>query len=68
MRDVVNATMGFDALAAATGVPKTSLMRVLGPSGNPCADNLGGIHKALGRQMVVHIAPRAELVPAPEAA
>ena len=30
LRDVVNATMGFEALAAATGVPKTSLMRMLG--------------------------------------
>src|ERR1700722_8670686 len=28
LRDVVNATMGFDALAVATGVPKTSLMRM----------------------------------------
>jgi len=35
LRDVVNATMGFDALAAATGVPKTSLMRMLGRNGNP---------------------------------
>jgi hypothetical protein len=30
LRDVVNATIGFDALAAATGLPKTSLMRMLG--------------------------------------
>jgi DNA-binding phage protein len=68
LRDVVNATMGFDALAAATGLPKTSLMRMLGPHGNPRADNLGNILKALGRHTGVHIVVRAEPVPEPEAA
>jgi DNA-binding phage protein len=68
LRDVVNATMGFDALAVATGVPKTSLMRMLGPNGNPRADNLGGILKALGRHTGVHIVARAEFVSAPGAA
>jgi DNA-binding phage protein len=67
LRDVVNATMGFDALAAATGLPKPSLMRMLGPNGNPRADNLGGILKALGRHTGVHIVARAELLPEPEA-
>ena len=67
LRDVVNATMGFDALAAATGLPKTSLMRMLGPNGNPRADNLGAILKALGRHTGVHIVVRAEPVPEPEA-
>jgi DNA-binding phage protein len=60
--------MGFDALAAATGLPKTSLMRMLGPHGNPRADNLGNILKALGRHTGVHIVVRAEPVPEPEAA
>ncbi len=60
LRDVVNATMGFDALSAATGLPKTSLMRMLGPNGNPRAANLGGILKALGRHTGLHIAVRTE--------
>ncbi len=63
IRDVVNATLGFEALAAATGLPKTSLMRMLGPNGNPRADNLGGILKALGRHTGVHLVARAEPVP-----
>ncbi|MEA2738479.1 MAG: hypothetical protein QOH05_1786 [Acetobacteraceae bacterium] len=68
LRDVVNATMGFDALATATGLPKTSLMRMLGPHGNPRADNLGAILKALGRHTGVHIVARAEIAAEPEAA
>ncbi len=67
LRDVVNATMGFDALAAATGLPKTSLRRRLGPHGNPRADNLGASLKALGGHPGVHIVARAEPVPEPEA-
>ena len=68
LRDVVNATMGFDALAEATGLPKTSLMRMLGPNGNPRANNLGGILKALGRHTGLHLVARAEHVSESEAA
>ncbi len=68
LRDLVNATMGFDALAVATALPKTTLMRMLGPNGNPRADNLGSILKTLGSHAGMHIVVRAELVPAPEAA
>jgi len=66
LRDIVNATMGFDALATTTGVPKTSLMRMLGPNGNPRAENLSGILKALGPHTGVHIVARAEPVSGPE--
>jgi DNA-binding phage protein len=55
-------------LATATGLPKTSLMRMLGPHGNPRADNLGAILKALGRHTGVHIVARAEIAAEPEAA
>jgi DNA-binding phage protein len=68
LRDVVNATMGFDALAAATHLPKTSVMRMLGASGNPRADNLGSILKALRTHTGVHIVARAEYVGEPEVA
>jgi DNA-binding phage protein len=60
LRDVVNATIGFTALGAATGIPKTSLMRMLGPNGNPRADNLGSILKTLGRHTGVHLVVRTE--------
>jgi DNA-binding phage protein len=40
LRDYINATVGFTELAAATRIPPKSLMRMLGPAGNPRADNL----------------------------
>jgi DNA-binding phage protein len=40
LRDYINATVGFAGLAAATQIPPKSLMRMLGRSGNPRADNL----------------------------
>ncbi len=39
-RDFIHATLGFGALAEATGVPVKILMRMFGPSGNPQAKNL----------------------------
>jgi DNA-binding phage protein len=40
LRDYINATVGFSDLAEATRIPPKSLMRMLGPAGNPRADNL----------------------------
>jgi DNA-binding phage protein len=40
LRDYINATVGFAEMAEATRIPSKSLMRMLGPSGNPRADNL----------------------------
>ena len=40
LRDYINATIGFPNLADATHIPSKSLMRMLGPGGNPRADNL----------------------------
>jgi DNA-binding phage protein len=40
LRDYINATMGFEALGALTGKDAKSLMRMLGPKGNPQARNL----------------------------
>lgn len=66
VRDLVSATMGFDALAAETGIPQTSLMRMLSDRGNPRAGNLATIPKAIGRKVgpriSVHAAPAAEHV------
>ena len=43
LRDYINATVGFTDLAEATHIPSKSLMRMLGPTGNPRADNLFGV-------------------------
>jgi DNA-binding phage protein len=40
LRDYINATVGFTGLAEATRIPSKSLMRMLGPTGNPRAANL----------------------------
>jgi DNA-binding phage protein len=40
LRDYINATVGFSEVADATHIPSKSLMRMLGPAGNPRADNL----------------------------
>ena len=62
LRDVVNATMGFDALAAETGIPKTSLMRMLSDNGNPRAGNLAAILRAVGRNVGVRSSVHADPV------
>ena len=43
LRDYINATIGFEELARRTGTPPKSLMRMLGPRGNPNARNLFAI-------------------------
>jgi hypothetical protein len=43
LRDYIKATVGFEKLAEATGTPPKSLIRMLGPRGNPQAHNLFGI-------------------------
>src|SRR5580692_12590848 len=40
LRDYINATIGFEKLAKITHHSPKSLMRMLGPSGNPHANNL----------------------------
>jgi DNA-binding phage protein len=47
LRDYINATIGFEQLARATGTPSKSLMRMLGRSGNPSASNLFGVIRVL---------------------
>jgi len=53
LRDYVNATLGFDQLAEQTGLPNKSLQRMLGPHGNPTAESLFAIIKAV--QQAEHI-------------
>jgi DNA-binding phage protein len=50
LRDYINATIGFTELAKATHHSPKSLMRMLGPSGNPQARNLFEIVEYLQRK------------------
>ena len=52
LRDFINATVGFTELSEETHIPSKSLMRMLGPSGNPRADNLLQIVRLLQRARV----------------
>jgi len=47
LRDYVNATITFEQLAETTGIPVKSLQRMLGPKGNPTAENLFAVIKVL---------------------
>jgi DNA-binding phage protein len=59
LRDFINATIGFPALAKATGIPAKSLMRMFGPSGNPTAANLSEVIRVLQKKTGVHLEVRA---------
>ena len=59
LRDCINATVGFSALAKQTQIPEKSLMRMVGPHGNPTASNLFAIMAAL-QQANDTRAPRAK--------
>lgn len=50
LRDYINATVGFTELAAKTHIPPKSLMRMLGPMGNPRAENLFEVVSFLQRR------------------
>ncbi len=47
LRDLVNATVGFENLAELTHKPSKSLHRMLSPRGNPSMDNLAAIFSAV---------------------
>jgi|SRR5580698_10086690 DNA-binding phage protein len=55
LRDYINATMGFDILAREVDIPSKSLMRMLGPVGNPQASNLLAIIGALQRHAGIEL-------------
>ena len=59
LRDFVNGTVGFDDLAEETGTPVKSLMRMLGPRGNPTASNLLAIISAVQRRSGITLEVRA---------
>ena len=47
LRDTINATIGFSALAERIGLPDKSVQRMFGPNGNPTAQNLVAVLNAL---------------------
>ena len=55
LRDYINATLGFEALGAATGIAPKSLMRMFGPGGNPQANNLFAVLGYLQRHARVNV-------------
>ena len=59
LRDLVNATIGFEQLAALTDKPSKSLHRMLSPSGNPGMDNLAAIFLTLRECLNVELQARS---------
>ncbi|BAW97827.1 hypothetical protein NIES970_27880 (plasmid) [[Synechococcus] sp. NIES-970] len=55
LRDLVNATIGFEELAIATAKPNKSLQRMLSAKGNPTMDNLTAIFNVLRQTLHVNI-------------
>lgn len=53
LRDLVNATIGFEQLAEMTDKPSKSLHRMLSPKGNPSMDNLAAIFSAVRQWLKV---------------
>ncbi len=61
LRDLVNATVGFEGLAAEVKRPSKSLHRMLAPHGNPSAENFFDIVKALQKKTRVRLRVTADL-------
>jgi len=59
LRDYINATVGFEKLGSATKRSPKSLMRMLGPKGNPQARNFFEIVAYLQKKEGVRLKVRA---------
>jgi hypothetical protein len=55
LRDLVNATVGFEELASMLKKPSNSLHRMLAPRGNPSTENFFGIVNALQKKAHVRL-------------
>ncbi len=58
LRDLVNATVGFEKLAVEIAKPAKSLHRMLSKNGNPSMDNLAAIINVLRQELGVEIDAR----------
>lgn len=59
LRDLVNATIGFEELAKITLKPNKSLHRMLSAQGNPSMDNLATIFGAIRQKLCISFEVRA---------
>ncbi len=59
LRDVINATIGFERLASELGKPSKSLHRMLGPNGNPSTANFFAILQVLQKRVGVKLTVKA---------
>ena len=55
LRDLINATIGFEKLADETSKPSKSLHRMLSAKGNPTMENLNAIFNVLRQILKVNI-------------
>ena len=55
LRDLVNATLGFERLAKLTATPSRGGHRMLSPKGNPSMDNLAAIFDAIRKCLKVRL-------------
>ena len=59
LREIINATIGFEQLAADLQKPSKSLHRMLGPRGNPNTANFFAILRAVQKRVGVNLTVRA---------
>jgi DNA-binding phage protein len=55
LRELVNATLGFEELAIKTSMPSKSLHRMLSAKGNPTMDNLATMFNVIRQTLNVNI-------------
>ncbi len=55
LRDLVNSTVGFEALAQEIQKPAKSLHRMLSQSGNPTMSNISAVFAAIKRNLNVEV-------------
>lgn len=55
LRDLINATLGFERLASEVGRPSKSIHRMLSPDGNPSTHNFFDIVAALQKHTGVRL-------------
>lgn len=62
LRDYINATIGFEKLARIIGKDSKSIHRMLGSKGNPTAENIFSIVKALQdtEKISLHVKPNTK--------
>lgn len=60
LRDLVNATIGFEELASVLKKPSKSLHRMLAPRGNPSIENFFAIVNALQKKARVKLSVTAK--------